>query len=245
MVSFKRVHFIIILFTISFIFSSCNVTNQNLSILNTCYKISEETFYNGFKKDDLDFYKNDNAFILALDNNLYDSCYTQSAFKDRSFYFTQDYKKYGNEQYQISRCKDTLIAMHLAYTLAYDSENYQKEFMIWYPTIDFYLSNHSEFVYLISEHYDLTEAELNIIINSFTELSKECTLTVDKYKALNTAYFLVTQYNESSDKSVVFPKKLDNELKEYSEYVKENPDEATFWMGYTLDQSGYGSMIDS
>ena len=70
-------------------------------------------------------------------------------------------------------------------------------------------------------------------------------MTVDKYKALNTAYFLVTQYNESSDKSVVFPKKLDNELKEYSEYVKENPDEVTFWMGYTLDQSGYGSMIES
>lgn len=230
----KKTCLILILLIITIVLNSCAVSNEGLNVLNTCYEISEKTFHNGFQKENSDSYENDKYFVSALNNNLYDSCYIKSDFKDRTFYFSQDYKKYGDKQYQISRCKDTLIAMHLAYTLAYNSENFQKEFLSWYPTIDFYLSNRSEFVYLILEHYDCTDTELNIIIDAFYKLSKETTLTVDKYKALDTAYFLVSKYNESSENGIVFPEKLDNELKVYSEYVKENPNEIAFWSGYTV-----------
>ncbi|MBO5433799.1 MAG: hypothetical protein J6A43_07055, partial [Clostridia bacterium] len=109
------------------------------------------------------------------------------------------------------------------------------QFMTWYPTIDFYLSTHSEFVYLILEHYDCTEEEIDIIVNSFSKLSESCDSSVDKYKALDTAYFIVAKYNESSKKSIEFPDELKLELEKYSDYVKENPNEVAFWLGYEIN----------
>ena len=231
----KKSSLLLIILTLVFILSSCTVPNEDINTLNICYKISEQTFSEGFEKDNLDFFENDKYFVTALENGLYDSCYSKSDFKNRSFYFSTGNKENENKEFQINRCKDTLIAMHLAYTLSYDSENFQNQFMTWYPTIDFYLSTHSEFVYLILEHYDCTEEEIDIIVNSFSKLSKSCDSSVDKYKALDTAYFIVAKYNESSKKSIEFPDELKLELEKYSDYVKENPNEVAFWLGYEIN----------
>lgn len=235
MVNGKKSSLLLIIFTLVFILSSCTVPKEDINVLNICYKISEQTFSEGFEKDNLDFFENDKYFVTALENGLYDSCYSKSDFKNRSFYFSTGNKENGNKEFQINRCKDTLIAMHLAYTLSYDSENFQNQFMTWYPTIDFYLSTHSEFVYLILEHYDCTEEEIDIIVNSFSKLSESCDSSVDKYKALDTAYFIVAKYNESSKKSIKFPDELKLELEKHSDYVKENPNEVAFWLGYEIN----------
>ena len=162
----KKSSLLLIILTLVFILSSCTVPKEDINVLNICYKISEQAFFEGFEKENLDFFENDKYFVTALENGLYDSCYSKSDFKNRSFYFSTGNKENGNKEFQINRCKDTLIAMHLAYTLSYDSENFENEFMTWYPTIDFYLSTHSEFVYLILEHYDCTEEEIDIIVRS-------------------------------------------------------------------------------
>ena len=231
----KKSSILLITLTLVFILSSCTVPKEDINVLNICYKISEQTFSEGFEKDNLDFFENDKYFVTALENGLYDSCYSKSDFKNRSFYFSTGNKENGNKEFQINRCKDTLIAMHLAYTLSYDSENFQNEFMTWYPTIDFYLSTHSEFVYLILEHYDCTEEEIEIIVYSFSKLSESCDSSVDKYKPLDTAYFIVAKYKESSKKSIKFPDELKLELEKYSDYVKENPNEVAFWLGYEIN----------
>lgn len=231
----KKISLVAVLLIVLCLFNSCTVPKEDISTLNICYEISEQTFLEDFEKDNLDFFENDKYFVAALENDLYDSCYSKSDFKNRDFYFSPGNKENANKEFQINRCKDTLIAMHLAYTLSYDSENFQNEFMTWYPTIDFYLSTHSEFVYLILEHYDCTEEEIDIIVNSFSKLSESCDSSVDKYKALDTAYFIVAKYNKSSKKSIEFPDELKLELEKYSDYVKENPNEVAFWLGYEIN----------
>lgn len=232
----KKISLVAVLLIVLCLFNSCTVPKEDINTLNICYEISKQTFLEGFEKDDLDFFENDKYFVAALENDLYDSCYSKSDFKNRDFYFSIGNKENANKEFQINRCKDTLIAMHLACTLSYDSENFEKEFMAWYPTIDFYLCTHSEFVYLILEHYDCTEAEINTIIKAFTKLNGKCTFTVDKYKTLVTLYFMITKYNEQYGKNIEFPKSLETELEKCSDYVKENPDEVAFWFGYTLGE---------
>ena len=72
-------------------------------------------------------------------------------------------------------------------------------------------------------------------MNSFSKLSESCDSSVDKYKALDTAYFIVAKYNESSKKSIEFPDELKLELEKHSDYVKENPNEVAFWLGYEIN----------
>ena len=70
----KKSSLLLIILTLVFILSSCTVPKEDINVLNICYKISEQTFSEGFEKDNLDFFENDKYFVTALENGLYDSC---------------------------------------------------------------------------------------------------------------------------------------------------------------------------
>lgn len=227
----KNIVLIILILSFIITLSSCNTSKkEDIDTLNECYNAVVDCYNNGFKNAEI----NINAFEEVLNKELYYSAYKKSDFYNEPFFFNSINYKTDSKSFKKERCKDTVIAVYLAYSLKNTPDNFSNDFIKYYTTIDFSFSSSSEFQALLCNNYDLTEEELKIVMKAFDELSEKCSDKNDILFTLKSEEAIIADYNKKNPTSKVkMDETVSEEYKAVLEYFKNNSSELeVIWNGY-------------
>lgn len=233
---------LLIIFIIFILFFSCIIStffiyNKNSEVLkkaeslNNCYVVAEKIVGNGYDRDEASDLKKLTKTIL--DNGIAGNEYKKSYFytNDNTITFanTPDIRKKIQGE---DKATDILTAIYLISTLSENQEDFQQEFLNYYPKVTLWLTTFSEFDLLLLNYFDPSEAEMSVVLKSYEVLAENCVNPVSKYNAYKTESYLIREYNEMTGSNLDMSSKAKDEYSKVADYVKDNSDEVFIWHGY-------------
>ncbi len=226
---------IIFVFFISCVTTAFVIYNKNsvkeAEKLNSCYIVAEKIIDDGYNRDEADK-------LIKMTKPILDKEITESVFKKSSFY-TNDYTITFGDTPDIQgkiqeedKATDVLIAIYLVSVLSEKPDEFQQDFLKYYPDVTLWLKTFSEFDLLLLNCFDPTEDEMSVVLKSYEVLAENCENPVSKYNAYKTESYLIREYNETTDSNLTMSLDAKDEYVKAADYVKDNSDEVFIWHGY-------------
>lgn len=239
---------ILIIIVIFVLFISCVtialiINNKNIikeaEKLNSCYMVAEKIVEDGYNRDEADK-------LIIMTKQILDKEITESVFKKSRFYTNNYTITFGGtpdirEKIQgEDKATDVLTAIYLVSVLSEKPDEFQQNFLNYYPDVTLWLITLSEFDFLLLNYFNPTEGEISVVLKSYEVLAENCENPVSKYNAYRTESYLIREYNEMTGSNLTMSSKAKEEYLKVADYVKDYTDEVFIWHGYDYQQDNQG-----